>query len=166
MISEKGLRCLRLFADHASVAIANARAFEEIDRLRKQLEMENSYLREEVKAELAFGEIAGQSAAMKRILHQIDTVAPTEASVLILGETGTGKELVARAIHDRSHRRERPMIKVNCGAVPRELFESEFFGHIKGAFTGAIRDRSAPPADRARPLMHITASSSVANGGL
>ncbi len=141
-ISERGLRWLRLFADHAAVAIANARAFEEIDRLRKQLEMENSYLREEVKVELAFGEIVGQSAAMKRILHQIDTVASTESSVLILGETGTGKELVARAIHDRSHRRERPMIKVNCGAVPRELFESEFFGHIKGAFTGAIRDRA------------------------
>src|SRR5260221_2474009 len=104
--------------------------------------MENSYLREEVKVELAFGEIVGQSAAMKRILHQIDTVASTESSVLILGETGTGKVLVAQVIHDGSHRGERPMIKVNCGAVPRELFESEFFGHIKGAFTGAIRDRA------------------------
>ncbi len=141
-IRGRGLRWLRLFADQAAVAIANARAFEEIDRLRKQLELENSYLREEVKAELAFGDIIGQSAPMKRILHQIETVAPTDTSVLILGETGTGKELVARAIHDRSSRRDRPMIKVNCGAIPRELFESEFFGHVKGAFTGAIRDRS------------------------
>src|SRR5260221_1141939 len=104
--------------------------------------MENSYLREEVKVELAFGEIVGQSAAMKRILHQIDTVASTESSVLMRGETGRGKVLVAQVIHDGSHRGERPMIKVNCGAVPRELFGSEFFGHIKGAFTGAIRDRA------------------------
>ena len=139
-IVEAGL-WLRLFADQAAVAIANARAFEEIERLQKQLQLENSYLQEEVKEELAFGEIIGQSPLLKRILHQIETVAPTDTSVLILGETGTGKELVARAIHDRSSRRERPMIKVNCGAIPRDLFESEFFGHVKGAFTGAIRDR-------------------------
>ncbi len=140
--AREGPTWLRLFADQAAVALANARAFEEIDRLRRQLEIENSYLREEVETRLAFGDIIGQSAPTKRIQHQIETVAPTDVNVLILGETGTGKELVARAIHDRSERRERPLIKVNCGAVPRELFESEFFGHVKGAFTGAIRDRA------------------------
>ncbi len=130
---------LRAFADHAAVAIANARAFEEIERLRAQLEMENRYLREEVKT--TFGDIIGESAALRQVLQQIEMVAPTDAGVLILGETGTGKELLARAIHECSTRRERPLIKVNCGAVPRELFESEFFGHVKGAFTGALKDR-------------------------
>ncbi|NUM78781.1 PAS domain S-box protein, partial [candidate division KSB1 bacterium] len=104
-------------------------ALEEIERLRAQLEMDNLYLREEVKTALAFGDIVGESPALRRVLQQIEIVAPTEASVLILGETGTGKEMLARAIHERSMRRERPLIKVNCGAVPRELFESEFFGH-------------------------------------
>ena len=117
------------------------KAVEETNRLRHQLKQENAYLREEAVQELAFGEIVGHSEAMRRVMEQIDLVAPTDATVLILGETGTGKELVARAIHDRSRRRDRPLIKVNCGAVPRELFESEFFGHVKGAFTGALRDR-------------------------
>jgi len=115
------------------------RALEEIEGLHAQLEMENRYLREEVKT--TFGDIVGESPALRKVLQQIDIVAPTEASVLILGETGTGKELLARAIHERSMRRERPLIKVNCSAVPRELFESEFFGHVKGAFTGALKDR-------------------------
>ncbi|MCI0691822.1 sigma 54-interacting transcriptional regulator [candidate division KSB1 bacterium] len=117
------------------------RALKEIERLRAQLEMDNLYLREEVKTALAFGDIVGESAALRRVLQQIEIVAPTEAGVLILGETGTGKEMLARAIHERSTRRERPLVKVNCGAVPRELFESEFFGHVKGAFTGALKDR-------------------------
>lgn len=138
-IDERQFAWLRAFADHAAVAIANARAFEEIERLRAQLEMENRYLREEVKT--SFGDIIGESATLRQVLQQIEIVAPTEASVLILGETGTGKELLARAIHERSLRRERPLIKVNCSAVPRELFESEFFGHVKGAFTGALKDR-------------------------
>jgi transcriptional regulator with GAF, ATPase, and Fis domain len=138
-IDERQFAWLRAFADHAAVAIANARAFEKIERLRAQLEMENRYLREEVKT--TFGDIIGESAALRQVLQQIEIVAPTEASVLILGETGTGKELLARAIHERSLRRERPLIKVNCSAVPRELFESEFFGHVKGAFTGALKDR-------------------------
>lgn len=133
---------LRVFADHAAVAIANARAFEEINRLRQQLELENAYLREEVNEALAFGTIVGRGAAMQSVLEEAELVAPTDASVLIVGESGTGKELVARAIHERSRRRERPLIKVNCGAIPRELFESEFFGHVKGAFTGAVRDRA------------------------
>jgi transcriptional regulator with GAF, ATPase, and Fis domain len=130
---------LRLFADHAAVAIANARAFEEINSLRERLELENEYLRTEIRDN--FGGLLGQSAVLQRILQQIELVAPTEASVLILGESGTGKELIARALHDRSTRANRPLVKVNCASVPRELFESEFFGHVKGAFTGALRDR-------------------------
>ncbi len=132
---------LRIFADHAAIAIANARAFEEINQLRRRLEIEREYLREEVRDALAFGEIVGRSTALRSVLEQIEMVAPTTATVLILGESGTGKELVASAIHARSPRRERPLVRVNCGSVPSELFESEFFGHAKGSFTGAVRDR-------------------------
>lgn len=130
---------LRTFADHAAVAISNARAFEEISTLRQKLELENDYLREEVTS--SFGDLIGTSPALSKVLRQIEMVAPTEASVLVLGESGVGKELVAHALHERSARRQRPLIKVNCGAVPGELFESEFFGHVRGAFTGAARDR-------------------------
>ncbi len=140
-ISEIEYRWLRALADHAAIAIANARAFEQISALREQLELHNAYLREEVKSHAGYDEMVGQSDAFKHILRQIELVAPTDASVVLLGETGTGKELIARAIHERSRRRQRPLIKVNCASVPRELFESEFFGHTKGAFTGAIRDR-------------------------
>jgi transcriptional regulator with GAF, ATPase, and Fis domain len=134
---------LRAFADHAAVALANSRAFAEIERLRERVELENLYLREEVKASLpAGGRILGESTAIRELLKQLALVAPTGASVLILGESGTGKELVAREIHDRSLRHERPLITVNCASIPRELFESEFFGHLKGAFTGALRDRA------------------------
>ena len=132
---------LRMFADHAAVAIANSRAFAQISELREQLRLENDYLREEVRRERAFGEIVGQSSALKKVLDQITLVAPTEANVLILGESGTGKELIARAIHERSRRAEAPLVKVNCASIPHDLFESEFFGHVRGAFTGAIRDR-------------------------
>ena len=132
---------LRAFADQAAVAIANARAFEEIERLRSQLERENRYLREEIREAHAFGEIIGTSAAMHKLLEQVALVAPTDASVLVQGESGTGKELVARAIHERSQRAEHSLVKVNCAAIPRELFESEFFGHVKGSFTGALKDR-------------------------
>lgn len=141
LISETEYRWLRALADHAAIAIANARAFEQISALREQLELHNAYLREEVKSHAGYDEMVGQSDAFKHILRQIEVVAPTDASVVLLGETGTGKELIARAIHEQSRRRQRPMIKVNCASVPRELFESEFFGHAKGAFTGAIRDR-------------------------
>ena len=89
-----------------------------------------------------FGDIVGQSPALRNVQQQIDLVAPTDASVLILGESGTGKELIAREIHRRSSRKDRPMVKVNCASIPRELYESEFFGHVKGAFTGAISDRA------------------------
>ena len=132
---------LRGFAAQAAVAIANARAFAEIEHLREQLELERDYLREEVRAARAHGAIVGSSPALRTALEQIDLVAPTDASVLVLGESGTGKELVAQAIHERSTRAAAPLVRVNCAAVPRDLFESEFFGHARGAFTGAVRDR-------------------------
>jgi PAS domain S-box-containing protein len=106
---------------------------------RKTLEFENEYLQEEVRS--AYGAIIGESPALKKVLAQIEMVAPTNATALILGESGTGKELVARAIHDRSPRKDGPLVRVNCASVPRELFESEFFGHTRGAFTGAVKDR-------------------------
>jgi transcriptional regulator with GAF, ATPase, and Fis domain len=132
---------LRAFADHAAVAIANARAFEEVDRLRAQLEVENRCLREDAVRALGGGDIVGSSPALAKALEQVDLVAPTGASVLVLGESGTGKELVARRVHAGSRRADRPFVTVNCAAVPRELFESEFFGHARGAFTGAVHDR-------------------------
>jgi transcriptional regulator with GAF, ATPase, and Fis domain len=136
---DEHFKWLRLFADQAAVSIANARAFEEIHALHEQVKQENDYLRAEVKEN--FGGLLGQSPALNAILSQIDLVAPTEASVLILGESGTGKELIARAIHDRSSRSSRALVKVNCASIPHELFESEFFGHSRGSFTGAVRDR-------------------------
>jgi transcriptional regulator with GAF, ATPase, and Fis domain len=132
----------RLFADHIAVALINARAFEENNRLKAQLELENSYLREEVREARAFGSIVGESSALRQNLHQVEMVAPTDATVLILGESGTGKELVAREIHQRSSRAKYPLIRVNCASIPKDLYESEFFGHAKGAFTGAIKDRA------------------------
>jgi transcriptional regulator with GAF, ATPase, and Fis domain len=140
-LSEIDFRWLRLFADQAAITIINARAFEEIEQLKRRLELENEYLREEISQSQAFGDIVGSSPGLKKVLEQIDLVAGTNANVLIQGESGTGKELVARAIHQRSQRRDRPLVKVNCATIPKELFESEFFGHAKGAFTGALRDR-------------------------
>jgi len=110
-------------------------------RLREELERERDYLREEVNVALNFGRIVGNSAALKHMLAKIEAVADTPANVMILGESGVGKELVARAIHARSPRAEAPLVKVNCASIPKELFESEFFGHVKGAFTGANKDR-------------------------
>ena len=141
-IVEEAQTWTRIFADHIGGALANARAFAEVERLKAQLEMENAYLQEEVQEARAFGELVGQSAALRHIVTQIDLVAPTEASVLILGETGTGKELVAREIHHRSGRKDKPLIRVNCASIPKDLYESEFFGHARGAFTGAIKDRA------------------------
>ncbi len=141
-IPEESLPWGRIFADHIGSAIANARAFEEIRRLKAQLELQNTYLQEEVVEAKAFGDLVGQSAALRQVVSQIELVAPTEASVLILGETGTGKELVAHEIHRRSRRKDNPLVRVNCASIPKELFESEFFGHVKGAFTGAIKDRA------------------------
>ena len=133
---------LRLVADQTAAAISNAQAFDEIERLKSRLELENAYLREEVRETSAFDRLIGQSDALAKVRQQIELVAPTDASVLVLGETGTGKELVAREIHGSSLRRDRPMIKVNCAAIVPELWESEFFGHVKGSFTGAVKDRS------------------------
>jgi transcriptional regulator with GAF, ATPase, and Fis domain len=140
--TEEGPAWVRILADSIAAALVNARAFEEIERLRARLELENSYLREEVREAKAFGQMLGNSPAWRQVLRQIDMVAPTEATVLIQGESGTGKELVAREVHRRSRRHEQPLIRVNCASVPRELFESEFFGHVKGAFTGAVKDRA------------------------
>jgi len=118
------------------------KTFLEIERLREQLELENEYLHEEVITSRLLGDIIGQSPALQNILKQVEMVAPTEANVLITGESGTGKELIAHEIHKQSLRANRPLIRVNCASVSRELYESEFFGHVKGAFTGAIKDRT------------------------
>ena len=141
-LPEEARAWTQIIADHVGAAIANARAFEEIERLKAQLEMENAYLQEEVVEARAFGSLVGQCASLRHIVSQIDLVAPTEASVLILGDTGTGKELVAREIHHRSRRKGKPLIRVNCASIPKDLYESEFFGHVRGAFTGAVKDRA------------------------
>jgi transcriptional regulator with GAF, ATPase, and Fis domain len=141
VITEADFESLRVLADHAAVSIANANAFEEIEYLKERLEEENSYLREEVTA-ASGGDLIGESAALRNVLKQIGLVAASDATVLITGESGTGKELVARAVHERSRRRDRALVKVNCASVPEALFESEFFGHVKGAFTGALRDKA------------------------
>jgi len=117
-------------------------ALEEVIALRTKLEQENAYLQEEIHAEHNYKEIVGKSEAILTIIRQVELVAPTDANVLITGESGTGKELIARAIHQSSKRKDRPLIRVNCASIPRELFESEFFGHVKGAFTGAIDNRT------------------------
>ncbi|WP_314407971.1 sigma 54-interacting transcriptional regulator [Pseudomonas kuykendallii] len=116
-------------------------ALTELQELKQRLEQQNAYLQEEIHIEHNYREIVGQSEPILKIVKQIDVVAPTDASVLIHGESGTGKELIARAIHQASRRAQNPLIRVNCAAIPAELFESEFFGHVRGAFTGALRDR-------------------------
>ncbi len=116
-------------------------ALTEVEALKNRLAEENLYLQEEIRTRHGFDEILGQSAAIKTVLEAVETVAPTQANVVISGETGTGKELVARAVHRLSSRSDKTLIKVNCASIPGELFESEFFGHVKGAFTGALRTR-------------------------
>jgi transcriptional regulator with GAF, ATPase, and Fis domain len=116
-------------------------AYEENARLREELERERDYLREEVQVSMNYGRIIGESSALKKMLVRLEAVAQTSANVLIQGESGTGKELVAHVVHSRSPRSQGPLVKVNCASIPHELFESEFFGHVKGAFTGAHRDR-------------------------
>jgi formate hydrogenlyase transcriptional activator len=125
-------------AAQVAIAVENAMAFKEIDALKDKLAVEKLYLEEEIRTELNFEEIIGESAALKRALSQVELVAPAGTAVLILGETGTGKELIARAIHNLSPRRERTFVKINCAAIPSGLLESELFGHERGAFTGAI----------------------------
>jgi transcriptional regulator with GAF, ATPase, and Fis domain len=139
---KEGIFWLRMIANHAAIAMANARAFAEIEFLKKRLELENVYLREELDQTHASGGIIGRSQVIQNVLQQIKLVAPTDASVLIIGESGTGKELVAREVHRLSNRSAQPLIKVNCASIPSELYESEFFGHVKGAFTGAVKNRA------------------------
>jgi formate hydrogenlyase transcriptional activator len=132
---------LQEVANQVAVAVENALAFQEIEALKDQLHQEKVYLQEEVRTEHNFGDIVGESAALRRVLKQVKAVAPTDSTVLVCGETGTGKELIARALHDLSPRRERTFIKLNCAAIPTGLLESELFGHEKGAFTGAISQK-------------------------
>ncbi len=119
----------------------NVLTFREISELRDKLAQEKLYLEEELRSELNFDQIVGDSAALKHVLEMVETVAPSDSTVLLLGETGTGKELIARAIHDHSRRKDRTFVKLNCAAIPTGLFESELFGHEKGAFTGAISQK-------------------------
>ena len=117
-------------------------ALQQVQQLKQQLEEENAYLQEEIRQENNYQEIIGISQSVRHVFHQIEMVARTDSTVMIHGESGTGKELVARAIHKNSARADKPLIRVNCAAIPHDLFESEFFGHVKGAFTGAVKDRS------------------------
>jgi len=128
-------------ARQVAIAVENALAFEEINALRQRVEGEKVYLEEEIRSEYRFGEIIGTSSALRHVLDQIQTAAPTDSTVLIQGETGTGKELVARAVHQLSHRSHGTFVKLNCSAIPAGLLESEMFGHEKGAFTGALNQR-------------------------
>jgi formate hydrogenlyase transcriptional activator len=128
-------------AGQVAIAVENALAFQEIGELKNKLAQEKLYLEDEIRSEMNFDEIIGESPALRSVLKHVETVAPTDSTVLIQGETGTGKELIARAIHNLSPRRERTFVKVNCAAIPTGLLESELFGHERGAFTGAIAQR-------------------------
>jgi formate hydrogenlyase transcriptional activator len=129
---------LREASGQIAIAIENALAYHEISQLKDKLAQEKLYLEEEIRSEMNFENIIGNSPPLKHVLELVETVAPSDSTVLLLGETGTGKELIARAIHDRSRRNERTFVKLNCAAIPTGLLESELFGHEKGAFTGAI----------------------------
>jgi formate hydrogenlyase transcriptional activator len=128
-------------AGQVAIAVENALAFQEIGELKNKLAQEKLYLEDEIRSEMNFDEIVGEGASLRAVLKQVETVAATDSTVLIQGETGTGKELIARAIHNLSPRREHTFVKVNCAAIPTGLLESELFGHERGAFTGAIAQR-------------------------
>ena len=136
--SEGDMELLQEVANQVALAVANMVSYEEIERLKARLEKENVYLQEEIRTDHNFEEITGNSPALLAVLSKVEQVAATDSTVLIYGETGTGKELIARAIHDRSARKSRPLVKVNCSAISAGLVESELFGHVKGAFTGAL----------------------------
>jgi formate hydrogenlyase transcriptional activator len=132
---------LTQIAGQVAIAIDNAFAYRRITELSDQLKQENLYLEDEIRSELNFEDIIGNSTALRQVLRQVEAIAPTNSTILIQGETGSGKELIARAVHNLSRRRQRPFIKLNCAAIPTGLLESELFGHEKGAFTGAIAQR-------------------------
>ena len=141
LYTEDAGEILDAVATQVAIALDNAMAYQKISELRDQLAQEKLYLEDEIRGELNFAEIVGNSPALHRVLKEVETVAPTDSTVLIYGETGTGKELIARAIHDLSARRSGTFVKLNCAAIPTGLLESELFGHEKGAFTGAVAQR-------------------------
>jgi formate hydrogenlyase transcriptional activator len=136
--SSEDVNFLSRASGQIAIAIENALAYREISELKDKLAQEKLYLEEEIRSDFNFENIVGNSPALKHVLEMVETVAPSDSTVLLLGETGTGKELIARAIHDRSRRKDRTFVKLNCAAIPTGLLESELFGHEKGAFTGAI----------------------------
>jgi formate hydrogenlyase transcriptional activator len=139
--SHDDLDFLTQVAGQVAIAVDNAMAYRQIGDLKDKLAQEKLYLEDEIRSEMNFKEIIGKSAALRRVLKHVETVGPTESTVLIYGETGTGKELIARALHNLSPRRSNAFVKLNCAAIPTGLLESELFGHERGAFTGAIAQR-------------------------
>ena len=139
--SARDLEFLSLVANQVAIAVENALAYREIAELKDRLAQEKVYLEDEIRSELNFEEIVGRSPALRKVLQEIETVAPTDSTVLIYGETGTGKELIARAIHNLGRRSRENFVKLNCAAIPTGLLESEMFGHERGAFTGAVAQR-------------------------
>ena len=140
-LTDEEFERLAFFAHEAAIAIKNAQLYREVEQLKNRLQAENLYLREEIRLEHNFEELIGESQSIKALFRHIEQVAPTDSTVLIRGDTGTGKELIARAIHNLSSRKARSIVKVNCGAIPANLVESELFGHEKGSFTGALQRR-------------------------
>jgi formate hydrogenlyase transcriptional activator len=141
-VSPEDVEFLLQAAGQVAIAIENALAYREIAELKDKLAQEKLYLEDEIRGEMDFEGIVGQSSALRHVLNLVETVAPSDSTVLLLGETGTGKELIARAIHERSRRKDRTFVKLNCAAIPTGLLESELFGHERGAFTGAIAQKT------------------------
>src|SRR5262249_20046539 len=140
-ISQDDVELLGQVAPQIAIAVENGMAYRQIAELKEKLNSEKLYLEDENRTDRNFEEIIGDSSALRQVLQHVEIVAPTDSTVLIQGETGTGKELLARAIHNVSARRARTFVKVNCAAIPTGLLESELFGHEKGAFTGAIAQK-------------------------